>query len=154
MEFKIRQQQSRISELKKKADDAFQSEFSQYLKKEIKLAEELIPEFADPVKSSEFKHNAKKVLSDYGFKDNEISSLTDHRFLLVLKDAMSFKNAKGSKDLSVKKIVSAPKVIKAGVAKPNSSARDVIQQKIGKVRKTGRMEDAQSAILQMITQKK
>jgi hypothetical protein len=67
---------------------------------------------------------------------------------------MSFKNAKGSKDLSVKKIVSAPKVIKAGVAKPNSSARDVIQQKIGKVRKTGRMEDAQSAILQMITQKK
>ena len=154
LEFKIRQQQSRIGELKKKADDAFQNEFSQYLKREIKLAEELIPEFADPVKSSEFKHNAKKVLSDYGFKDNEISSLTDHRFLLVLKDAMSFKNAKGSKDLSVKKIVSAPKVIKAGVAKPNSSARDVIQQKIGKVRKTGRMEDAQSAILQMITQKK
>ena len=45
-------------------------------------------------------------------------------------------------------------VIKAGVAKTDSSVRDVIKQKIGKVRKTGRMEDAQSAILQMITQKK
>ena len=97
--------------------DTFQSEFSQYLKKEIKLAEELIPEFADPVKSSEFKHNAKKVLSDYGFKDNEISSLTDHRFLLVLKDAMQFKNSKAPKDLSPKKVVTAPKVIKAGIAK-------------------------------------
>lgn len=56
LEFKIRQQQGRIGELKKKADDAFQSEFSQYLKREIKLAEEMIPEFADPVKSTEFKH--------------------------------------------------------------------------------------------------
>lgn len=154
LEFQIRQQQSKIGDLKRKANEAFQSEFNQYLKKEIKLAGEHIPEFADPVKSTEFKANAKKVLTDYGFNDKEISSLSDHRFLLVLKDAMQFKNTKSSKDLSPKKIVTAPRVIKAGVAKPNSSVRDVIQQKIGKVRKTGRMEDAQSAILQMITQKK
>ena len=154
LEFKIRQQQTRINDLRKKADEAFQSEFTNYLKKEIKLAEERIPEFADPVKSTEFKSNAKKLLADYGFKDNEISSLTDHRFLLVLKDAMQYKNSKAPKDLSPKKVVTAPKVIKAGVAKTDSSVRDVIKQKIGKVRKTGRMEDAQSAILQMITQKK
>ena len=150
LEFKIRQQQTRINDLRKKADEAFQSEFTNYLKKEIKLAEERIPEFADPVKSTEFK----QVLSDYGFKDNEISSLTDHRFLLVLKDAMQFKNSKAPKDLSPKKVVTAPKVIKAGIAKTDSSVRDIMKQKIGKVRKTGRMEDAQSAILQMITQKK
>ena len=49
LEFKIRQQQTRINDLRKKADEAFQSEFTNYLKKEIKLAEEHIPEFADPV---------------------------------------------------------------------------------------------------------
>ena len=154
LEFKIRQQQSKISELRKKADEAFQSEFQQYLQKQKKLAEERIPEFADPVKATEFKTTAKKTLADYGFNDDEISSLADHRFLMVLKDAMQYKNLKSNKDLTVKKVTSAPKVIKAGIAKGDSSSRDIIKNKIVKVRKSGRIEDAQSAILEMITQKK
>jgi hypothetical protein len=67
---------------------------------------------------------------------------------------MQFKNSKAPKDLNVKKVVTAPKVIKAGISKTDSSVRDILNQKIGKVRKSGRLDDAQSAILQMITQKK
>ena len=36
----------------------------------------------------------RNTLRDYGFNDQEIGSLADHRFLMVAKDAMSYKALK------------------------------------------------------------
>jgi hypothetical protein len=42
----------------------------------------------------------RNTLRDYGFNDQEIGSLADHRFLMVAKDAMSFKSQKRQKTYS------------------------------------------------------
>ena len=34
----------------------------------------------------------RDTLSDYGFNDQEIGSLADHSFLMVVKDAMRYKS--------------------------------------------------------------
>ncbi len=50
-----------------------------------------------------------------------------------------------------KKIANAPKIIKPGIAKSENSKRIEVRNKISKLKKSGRIEDAQSAILDMLT---
>ena len=96
----------------------------------------------------------RNSLRSYGFDDNEIGSLADHRFLMVAKDAMSYKSSKDKKPIAQKKVANAPKVIKAGIAKSGSSSgREGIRNKIDKLKKTGHLKDASSAILDMINLK-
>ena len=96
----------------------------------------------------------RNTLLDYGFNDNEIGSLADHRFLMVAKDAMSYRSLKDKKPIVQKKVANAPKVIKAGVSKSTtSSGREAIRNKINKLRKTGDLGDAQSALLDIINLK-
>ena len=61
------------------------------------------------------------------------------------------RNLLKNKPIVNKKVANAPKVIKPGVAKTESSKRNEVRNKISKLRKSGRIEDAHSAILGMIT---
>jgi|TARA_R100001163_G_scaffold65788_1_gene64872 hypothetical protein len=153
VDYKIRQRQDELKKLRDKAEQVQTTQYNQYLSEQRKLAEQFIPEYADPNKSTNFKNNVKTTLSSYGFNDQEIGSLADYRFLMVLKDAMAYKDIKASKPVVQKKVVNAPKVIKSGVAKTENSKRQVVRNKIGKLRKSGHLKDAQSAILDMIQPK-
>jgi len=150
-DFELRQQEQKINQAKAKAQEATQAQYSAYLIEQKRLAEERIPEFADPNKSDNFKSGIKTTLKGYGFSDQEIGSLADHRMLMVIKDAMSYKGLLKNKPIVSKKVANAPKVIKPGVAKTESSKRSEVRNKISKLKKSGRLEDAHSAILDMIT---
>jgi len=96
----------------------------------------------------------RTTLRGYGFDDNEIGSLADHRFLMVIKDAMSYKSFKDKKPIAQKKVANAPKVVKAGIAKSGvGSGREGIRNKIGRLKKTGHLREAQSALMDMINLK-
>ena len=71
-------------------------QYNQYIEEQKTLAATKIPEYSDPVKSVTFKNQMKQSLSEYGFNEQEIGSLADHRFLMVLRDAMGYKSLKGS----------------------------------------------------------
>ena len=150
-DFQLRQQQEKINQAKARANQAAQAQYNAYLAEQRRLAQERIPEFADPVKSETFKSGVKSTLKNYGFNDQEIASLADHRMLMVIKDAMSYRGLKNSKPIVQKKIANAPKIIKSGVAKTEGSKRNEVRNKISKLKKSGRLEDAHSAILGMIT---
>ena len=154
LDYQLRQQNRQLEEVRSKAKEAQQSQYNEFLNTQRELAATKIPEFADPNKIDTFKVNMRNSLRNYGFNDSEIGSLADHRFLMVAKDAMSYQNLKDKKPIVQKKVANAPKVVKAGVAKSNtSSGREAIRQKIGKLRKSGHIKDAQNAILDMINLK-
>lgn len=153
MDFQMRQQRDHFSNLQKQAEAVKVQQYNQYLDEQKRLAEQAIPELTVPEKASSLKVKMRQSLSDYGFNDQEIGSLADHRFLKVLKDAMGFKDLKAAKPIVQKKVVNAPKVVKPGTAKNESSKRSVIQSKLGRVRKSGKLDDAQSAILEIISNK-
>jgi len=154
LDYQLRQQNRQLEEVRSKAKEAQQSQYNEFLNTQRELAATKIPEFADPNKADTFKVNMRNSLRNYGFNDSEIGSLADHRFLMVAKDAMSYQNLKDKKPIVQKKVANAPKVVKAGVAKSNtSSGREQIRQKIGKLAKTGHIKDAQNAILDMINLK-
>jgi len=154
LDYQLRQQNRQLEEVRSKAKEAQQSQYNEFLNTQRELAATKIPEFADPNKADTFKVNMRNSLRNYGFNDSEIGQLADHRFLMVAKDAMSYQNLKDKKPIVQKKVANAPRVVKAGVAKSNtSSGREQIRQKIGKLRKSGHLQDAQSAILDMINLK-
>jgi len=154
LDFELRQESSRIEGLKNKARQVQSQQYESYLNTQKELAATKIPEFSDPNKIDTFKLSMRNSLRDYGFNDQEIGSLADHRFLMVAKDAMSFKTQTDKRPIVSKKIANAPRVLKAGVAKSNSSSgRESVRNKINTLRKSGHIKDAQSAIADMINLK-
>ena len=153
LDFQMRQQREHLDSLRQKSEAVKQQQYNQFLNEQKQLAEQAIPELANPQKASEIKVKMRDTLSNYGFNDQEIGSLSDHRFLLVLKDAMEYRNLKNAKPIVQKKVVNAPKVVKSGTAKTESSKRSVIQSKLGRLKKSGKIQDAHSAILEIISKK-
>ena len=154
LDFQLRQEKQHIDSLKDKARIAQTKQYETYLETQKELAATKIPEFSDPNKADSFKLNMRNSLRNYGFNDQEIGSLADHRFLMVSKDAMSFKSQKDKRPKVSKKGANPPKVLKAGVARSNvSSGREEVRNKIKTLRKTGHIRDAQSAIADMINLK-
>ena len=152
IDFQQRQQRESFNKLKQQAEVAKLQQYNQYLDEQKRLAATKIPEYSDPVKGVTFKNQMKNTLSEYGFNDQEIGSLADHRFLMALKDAMEYKNLK-SKPVTNKKVTTAPKVVKSGTPKMEDSRRAAVKQKIGRLRRSGKINDAQSAILEIIGKK-
>jgi len=90
LDYQLREQQKQIDGMKSKANEAYTKQYNEYLDAEKQLAAAKIPEFSDPNKSDHFKTNMRTTLRGYGFNDGEIGNLADHRFLMVIKDAMSY----------------------------------------------------------------
>ena len=154
LDYQLRQQQGQIEEVKSKAKEAHAKQYDDFLATQRELAATKIPEYSDPNKADQFKLSMRNSLRNYGFNDSEIGSLADHRFLMVAKDAMSYQNLKDKKPIVQKKVANAPRVVKAGVAKSNtSSGREGIRNKINRLGKTGHLKDAQSAIMDMMNLK-
>ena len=154
LDYQMRQKNRQLDDVRSKAREAQQKQYDDFLNTQRELAATKIPEFADPNKADQFKVNMRNSLRNYGFNDQEIGSLADHRFLMVAKDAMNYQNLKDKKPIVQKKVANAPKVVKAGVAKSStSSGRENIRNKINRLSKTGHLKDAQSAIMDMINLK-
>ena len=154
LDYQLRQQQMQLDSVKAKAREAQAKQYSDFLETQKELAATKIPEYSDPNKADQFKMNMRNSLRGYGFSDEEIGSLADHRFLMIAKDAMSYKSLKDKRPIVQKKVANAPKVVKPGVAKSStSSGREQIRNKIGKLRKSGNINDASSAILDIINLK-
>ena len=154
LDYQLREQKSQIDGMKSKANEAYQRQYSEYLDAQRQLAAATIPEYSDPNKTDQFKTNMRTTLRSYGFNDGEIGSLADHRMLMVIRDAMSYKSVKDKRPIAQKKVANAPRVVKSGVAKSSaSSGREGIRNKIGRLKKTGHLKDAQNALLDMINLK-
>ena len=154
LDYQLRQQNRAIEDMKSKAREAQIKQYNEFLETQKELAATKIPEYSDPNKADQFKINMRNSLRGYGFNDEEIGTMADHRFLMVAKDAMSYQSLKDKRPIVQKKVANAPKVVKPGVAKSTtSSGREQIRNKIGKLRKTGNINDASSAILDIINLK-
>ena len=154
LDYQMRQRNRQLDDVRNKAREAQTKQYEDFLNTQRELAAQKIPEYNDPNKADQFKVNMRNSLRSYGFNDQEIGQLADHRFLMVARDAMSYKSLKDKKPIVQKKVANAPKVVKAGVAKSStSSGREQIRNKINRLGKTGHLKDAQSAIMDMINLK-
>ena len=154
LDYQLRIKRDQLNDMKTQAQDQWQSQYNTYLGEQRSKAKRLIPEFSDPSKEVSFKAKLRTGLATYGFNENEINTISDARQLVLIRDALAYKDLQNKKPLAQKKAANAPKVMKSGVAKGSSGGRNVVRDKIGKLRKTHHVKDAQSAILEMINLQK
>lgn len=102
-----------------------QQKLLDFMKTESEKFAEIVPEIADETQRTKLQSAAVSVLKDIGFKDEELGafwngekdvSIHDHRFQLLIRDAVKFREAQ--KQASAVKAKPLPPVQRPGVAKP------------------------------------
>ena len=143
LEHKMRKKHEQLAQVQQQTQELQSQEFNKYLGEQQKLLSQKIPEFIDEQKGPRFKQQMRDYLGNIGFNDTEINSVYDHRYVMLVKDAMSYRNLQKAKPGIKKKVANAPKVVKGGVAKSKGQAdAEAKRQQLSKLRKTGQVRDA------------
>ena len=143
LEHKMRKKNEQLQQVQRQTQELQTQEFSKYLEEQQKKLSVKVPEMNHPEKGSEFKKQMRNYLSSVGFNNQEIDSVYDHRYVLLVRDAMNYRNLQKAKPEIKKKAVNAPKVVKGGVSKSKGQQQaEVRRQQLSKLRKTGKVADA------------
>lgn len=95
------------------------------------------------------KSESSKITSDLsnrGFNSQEIGNITDHRFLLLARDAMLYQQSQAGKDTTTKAVRNAPKIIKPGSNASSNTQDKTIKQLHANI-KTGRSGSVRDYLL-------
>lgn len=138
--------QEQIAVQQKTQQEVYQN-IQHKVQEEAELLATALPEYSDP--SSNLKTELRDFAINMGFSEQDVNGITDHKVVLVLHKAMLQDKANSSTSSKVKK--GPAKVIKAGVpvTKKQRVARDV-QAKRDRLRKTGSVNDAANAFMDLI----
>jgi hypothetical protein len=95
--------------------------FAKFRKAETARLYDAAPEF----RKEETVERLNKWLKDsYGFKDDEIQSVADHRFTLIAEKARKYDALKAKGASKAKQVKESPKVLRSAGAKPPSTDQD------------------------------
>ena len=118
-----------------------------YLREQNNLLVQKLPDMADAEKGPKIRAGLRTYLQEAGFNEQEMGQLVDHRQVLVVRDAMRYRDLMKSKKTTVKKLKSLPKVLKPGVKpEPSDVARGRIAANLQRLKKSGSRADAAKII--------
>ncbi len=150
----LKRKQDKLNQAVQKTQLEQQQQFESFLQDQQKKLTLKMPEFSDPAKSSQLKNNMRSYLTSYGFNDQEIAQVYDHRIVMLVNDAMKYRNMQNSKPNLAKKITKPGKVFSSGVKKDKADLNlTKRREKLGRLKKTGSIKDATSIFLDMVNNK-
>ena len=117
---------------------------AQTLREEHQALTEKMPEWSTPETQANISASIREYASMQGFTEEELSSLVDHRSLIVLHKAMQFDNLQSS-DIGKKKLKNKPRLVRAGKGSTkdgNKKQKRTAQMK--RLRETGHVDDSVS----------
>jgi len=154
VEHRLRKKQERLDSVKAKTQAEQKIQFDTFLQEQKQLLEKKMPEFTDPAKVSTLKANMKSTLNNYGFNDQEVAQVYDHRIVMLVNDAMKYRNLQNSKPNLAKKISKPGRVFSSGVKQGKSESNlKLRREKFSRLKKSGSMKAAQDVFLDMINNK-
>lgn len=112
---------AKVAELRK-ADERAQEEqktaHGEWLKAQQAVLLEQWPELGDKDNLPKIERAYSKFMKSRGFSDQEVVGYADHRFRLLVRDAMRWQINQNRKSVAAKKVKGKPKVVRPGTAKP------------------------------------
>jgi len=119
------------------------------LQQEYKALVDKHPDWADDSKRRELGSKLRDYAIAEGYSQDEISTLYDHRALLILDKAMKY-DALQSSDIRGKKVKNKPKVMRSGKGVQKSDeGRTKRKAKMKRLRNSGHVDDAASILEDM-----
>ena len=154
IEHRLRRKQEKLNSAIAQTQAEQKTQFDGFLQEQKRLLETKMPEFTDPVKASSLKATMKSTLNNYGFNDQEVAQVYDHRIVMLVNDAMKYRSMQNSKPNIAKKITKPSKPFSSGVKQGKSEANlKLRREKFSRLKSSGSMKDAQDVFLDMITNK-
>lgn len=155
VERQIRLKKEKMMDAANKLQQEQQRQLSSYVQEQQKILAEKMPEFNDAQKASTTKNNLRNFLNSYGFKDAEIGQIYDHRIVMLVNDALKYRNVKNVKPVSAAQASKPGKFLSSGVKKDSNDMNfQRRKEKLGRLKKTGNVKDAASIFYDIITNKK
>ena len=97
-----------------------------YVRAEQQKLQEKLPEWRDPQVREKESHAIAEHLIRSGYSQDELSMLTDHRALLIVRDAMRYR---AGQQVQQKKVAPVPqKAVTPGVRNPNPQATNKVAE--------------------------
>ena len=154
VEHKLKRKQEKLVEAVEKTRAEQQKQLEEIIKIQQKELTTKLPEFSDPEKSSQLKSQMRSYLNSFGFQDQEISQIYDHRIVMLINDAMKYRNMQKLKPNLASKIAKPGKVLTSGIKKDKSDvAFEKRKEKLNRLRKSGHIKDATNVFLDILNNK-
>ena len=154
IEHRLRRKQEKLNQAMEKTQSEQRKQFEGFLSDQKKQLASKMPEFSDPTKASQLASSMKTTLNNYGFNDQEISQVYDHRIVMLVNDAMKYRKMQNSKPNLAKKITKPGRVFSSGVKKDKAEINlTKRKEKLSRLKKTGNIKDATSIFLDMVNNK-
>ena len=105
-----------------------------------------LPEWTDPEKAKVETAKLRAHLKTYGFSDEEISGVVDHRAVLLARDAMQYRELQRAPSAKTQAKVAPIRTAKPGAAPPPPPPNARVQKLIEQSAKTGKQRDVAKAV--------
>ena len=142
------QQQVKMSQIMQQSEQARERAVQAYLQQEMQSLANVIPDFGDAQKATKLKG---KLLDGgqnfYGYTEEEIGSIMDHRAIRVLNDAIKYREIVAGKSKAEQKAKGAKPVIRPGAKKVQNTNVKAMERRKAKFKTSGRIEDALALIV-------
>ena len=118
-------------------------------REEMGMLVQKIPEWKDKETRQELTKNLREYATGQGFSPEEISSLIDHRSLIVLMKAQKY-DAMQNSDVKSKKLKNKPNVVRSGTGTTSKgTSKSKRAAKMKRLQNTGHVDDAVSILEDM-----
>lgn len=109
-----------------------------------------VPQLADPAKRQAFAAEAVRIAEDYGIAGNELQSILDHRFFLVLRDAMRYRRAQATRPKTRETIEAKPRMNRGTKrADPKAPQKRARRDRTDRLRREQSVEAGVAALMDM-----
>jgi len=126
--------------------------FQSRLKNEQSQLYERAPDLVDEGKRREFYTNMISTGKAYGFSEEEMNNVHDHRVMLLVKDAIAYRNLQAGKPKAMEKAKSARGVpVSTPAARASSNERVAVKHKnlFDRARKTRSIDDVGALLAEL-----
>ena len=148
---KLEAKRNRLAELKQEDQTRQQENQTARIGKEKELLLNALPEWLDEKVLTEEAGMVNTMWETMGFTPQELAAFSDHRLVILSRKAALYDKLKAAKPES-KKVQAKPKSARAGTVKSSEDkSRNRSQDARARLKKTGNMRDAQSAIKSLLS---
>jgi hypothetical protein len=128
-----------------------QASFDKHLRSESEALFKAVPALRDPGKRDAFVTEAARLMADYGVKREEIAGLTDHRMILILRDAVKYRRLQAKAPQVKDDLKDKPRLITGSRRAAPTASRDKLnRQRTERLTQTGSFQDGVSALADLL----
>ena len=146
----VRAMQGQQAYAMQQQDAEMQNAIQYRTREEMGMLVEKVPEWKDKETRQELTKNLREYATGQGFSPEEISSLIDHRSLIVLMKAQKY-DAMQNSDVKSKKLKNKPKVVRSGTGTTSkATSKSKRAAKMKRLQSSGHVDDAVSILEDMM----